>query len=183
MFNPQRFVWDPSESMEDVIRFGLRSMNDYVGDIRRGGALRKLVRSRHRIVPAMVFLLKRSARNAKARVPLALRSLVSRGSMAARVGRLFDTFAERGTRIDMVFTADDPSVEQLGTYFGVEGRDLGYANVSVEILRGHDHNMTSTAAADVMLDRILAALGRRVPVEADRDADVGLRVRRELCAG
>ena len=50
VFNPQRFVWNPAESMQDVIRYGLRSMNDYVGDFKRGGVLRKLVRSRRRIV-------------------------------------------------------------------------------------------------------------------------------------
>ena len=72
--NTQRFLWDPAERPDEVIRYGLRSMNDYVGDIRGRNALRKLVRSRHRIAPAVRFLAKRTVKTALAKVPLRLRS-------------------------------------------------------------------------------------------------------------
>ena len=183
VFNPQRFVWNPSETMEDVIRFGLRSMNDYVGDFKRGGALRKLVRSRRRIVPAISFLCRRSVRNAMARVPLRLRSAILRSSMEARVTRFFQHFADRNTRLTMVFTEGDPSVDELGAYFGVAGRDLDYANVSAEILDGLDHNLTSSVASDIMLDRILAALDREASREMPRLAERAVQdARRQVCA-
>lgn len=183
VFNPQRFVWNPSEKMEDVIRFGLRSMNDYVGDLRRGGILRKLVRSRRRLVPAMAYLVKKTIRGGMARVPLGLRSSLMRSSMAARVTQLFDQFAARGTRIAMVFTHGDPSTDELSAYFGIDGRDLRYPNVSVEILKGPDHNLTSTSASAMMLERALKVLTsetsrdeRRAPGRIMRDAH------REACA-
>ena len=168
VFNPQRFVWNPNESMEDVIRFGLRSMNDYVVDFRRGGALRKLVRSRRRLVPAMIFLAKRTIRSGMARLPLAVRSSMLRSSMAARVTQLFEQFAARGTRISMIFTAGDPSVEELGAYFGVGGRRLSFANVSVEILEGLDHNFTSNLASSIMLERMIEALSKEAPRDERR---------------
>ncbi len=158
VFNPQRFVWNPSESMEDVIRFGLRSMQDYAGDLKRHGALRKLVRSRRRLVPAMTFLLRKAASNAMGRLPFGLQSPILRTSMVARVTQLFDQFAARGTRVAMIFTEGDPSVNELRTYFGAGGRNLRHANVSIEILKGIDHNLTSSTAAALMLDRITAAL-------------------------
>ncbi len=167
VFNPQRFVWDPSENMEDVIRFGLRSVNDYVGDLKRGGVLRKLVRSRSRLVPAMTFLGKKVIRNGMARVPLALRSSL-RSSMAARVTHLFEQFAARGTRLSMMFTEGDPSVNELGAYFGTDGRNLHHANVSIEILKGLDHNLTSSSASAMMLDRILGALTCGAPRDERR---------------
>ncbi len=168
VFNPQRFVWNPAENMADVIRFGLRSMNDYVGDIRRGGILRKLVRSRRRIAPAMAFLVKKAARNGMARLPLGLRSSFLRDAMAARVTHLFELFAARETRISLTFTRGDPSVDELGAYFGADGRNLRYANVSVEILDDLDHNLTSNAASALMLDRTLAVLAFEAPRAARR---------------
>ena len=159
VFNPQRFVWNPSESMEDVIRFGLRSMQDYAGDLKRRGALRKLVRSRRRLVPAMSFLARKAASHAFGRFSFGLQSPIRRNSMAARVTRLFDRFAALGTRVAMVFTEGDPSVNELRAYFGAGGRNLRQSNVSVEILKDLDHNLTSNAAAAVMLDRIVATLG------------------------
>ena len=183
VFNPQRFVWNPAEKMEDVIRFGLRSMNDYVGDLRRGGILRKLVRSRRRLVPAIAFLVKKATRNAMARVPLGLRSSFLRGSMAARVTHLFDQFAARETRISMTFTQGDPSLNELGAYFGAEGRNLHHANVSVETLKGLDHNFTSSTATAMMLDRTLAALACEAPRHARRaPGRTVTEPRREVCA-
>ena len=158
IFNPQRFVWNPSESMEDVIRFGLRSMKDYVGDLKSNGALGKLVRSRHRLVPAMTFLLRKRVGNVVARMPLRSHSPILRDTMAARVTGLFDQFAARGTRIAMIFTEGDPSVNELRAYFGAGGRKLRHANVSVEIIDGLDHNLTTSAAAAMMLDRIQSHL-------------------------
>ncbi len=182
VFNPQRFVWNPSESMEDVVRFGLRSMNDYVGDFKRGGVLRKLVRSRRRIVPALTFMLKRIVRSAMARVPLGLRSSIFRSSMAARVAEFFQAFADRGTRVTMVFTKGDPSIDELGAYFGPDGRSLDYANVSVEMLDGVDHNFTSSAASDIMLDRICKSLDHATPRDARRPAGrVVLDAQRQVC--
>ena len=179
VFNPQRFVWNPSESMEDVIRFGLRSMNDYVGDLKRGGILRKLVRSRRRIVPAASFLLKRTVRSAMARVPLEMRSTVLRTSMAARVTQFFDLLAERGTRVTMVFTEGDPSLDELAAYFGPGGRKLAYSNVAIRLVEdGIDHNLTSSAACDLMLDTILAAVERDMPRDERRPAS---RIVHEAC--
>ena len=182
VFNPQRFVWNPAERMEDVIRFGLRSMNDYVGDFRRGGVLRKLVRSRRRLIPAVTFLVKKAARNGMSRLPLNLRSSLLRTSMAARVTHFFEHFAARGTRISMVFTAGDPSLDELGAYYGVGGRALRYTNVSIEILQGLDHNLTSDAASSIMLDRILVALGVEAPRDSRAPAAEPFRPRPVRCA-
>lgn len=170
VFNPQRFVWDPSEKMEDVVRFGLRSMNDYVGDFKRGGVLRKLVRSRRRLVPAMTFLAKKAARRAIARLPLGLRSSLMPAAMATRVNQLFEDFARRGTRVAMIFTEGDPSVNELAAYYGVGGRNLRHANVSVEIIKGVDHNLTSSSATALMLDRTLSGLAWNEPSRDGRRA-------------
>ncbi len=154
--NTQRIVWNPAESAAEVIRYGLRSMHDYVGDIRGRGALAKLVRSRHRIVPAMRFLARRSLKNAMARVPIGIRSLVARDSMAARVNRFFGTMAGHGTRVSLVYSAGDPGLVELRNYFGPDGRDLRHPNVSVSVVPGADHNFTTPRACDWLLDHIVA---------------------------
>ena len=160
--NTQRFVWNPAENVEDVIRYGLRSMNDYLGDITSGAALAKLIRSRRRIVPAMRFLARRIVRNVLAKVPLRLRSTLLRKSMASRVDRFFAALAERGTRVSLVYTAGDPGLMELRNYFGPLGRALNVPGVSVSVLPDSDHNLTTTRASVWMLDHLIA-LGTRPP--------------------
>ena len=161
--NAQRVVWNPRESAEEVIRYGLRSMNDYVGDIRSRGALRKLIKSRRRIVPALRFLSKRAVRNALAKVPIAVRRRLAAGSMAARVAERFETFAANGTRIVLLFSDRDPGLAELAHYYGPEGRDLDQSNVTVAIIPGSDHNLTTREASNWMLERMVACAGTPAP--------------------
>ena len=161
--NTQRLVWNPAESVDDLIRYGLRSMNDYVGNVRSKGAMRKLVRSRHRIVPALRFLATRALRDALARVPLRFRSTVLRGSMAARVHAFFETLAARGTRVSLVYCEGDPGLMELRNYFGERGRDLRFPTMSVSILPGADHNLTTTRASTWMLEHMIDFAKEAVP--------------------
>ncbi|WP_158808242.1 alpha/beta fold hydrolase, partial [Beijerinckia sp. L45] len=108
--NTQRLVWNPAENVEDVIRYGLRSVSDYVGDIKSRNALRKLIRSRRRILPALWFLAKRGVGDAVARLPLSWRSALLRESMAGRVQRLFAGLSARGTRVSLVYSDTDPGL-------------------------------------------------------------------------
>ncbi len=174
--NTQRLVWNPAESAADVIRYGLRSMGDYVGDLRGRGALAKLVRSRRRILPAMRFLARRGLRAATARVPIGARSLLGPDTMAARVERFFATLAAQGTRVSLVYGAGDPGLTELRHYFGPGGRDLRQPNVSVSVVPGVDHNFTTRAASDWMLAHIVALAGEaRGTTRAEADGVTRLR--------
>ncbi len=158
--NPQRFVWNPSESVDDVVRYGLRSMNDYLGDIRTRGALRKLVRSRKRVLPALWFLFKRRfADTVKGRLPVGLRSTLLRDGMAGRVTRLFAELSGRGTRVALVYSAGDFGLRELQSYYGPLGRDLRLPGISVATLPGADHNLTTTQASDWLLDYLVGFAG------------------------
>ena len=165
--NAQRIVWNPRENVDELIRYGLRSMNDYVGDIRSRGALRKLVRSRHRIAPALRFMAVRTLKQTLARVPIGLRSRLMSGSMAARVARFFETLESHGTKVSLVFSETDPGLTELSNYYGPGARDLRQRDVAVAILPGSDHNLTTREASDWMLDHMIAfatpALARGEP--------------------
>ena len=124
--NPQRLVWNPTENVDEVIRYGLRSMNDYMGDIKSRAALRKLIRSRKRVVPAMRFLARRAIRDMLVWIPLHVRSALLRGSMDARVNRFFETLAAEGTRVSLVYTQGDPGLTEMRHYFGEGGRNLRF---------------------------------------------------------
>ena len=157
--NTQRFLWNPAESVEEVIRYGLRSMNDYVGDIKGRQALKKLLRSRQRIVPAVRFLARRNLKTLVAKVPIGLRSAVMRNSMAARIHAMFTTLAERGTRVSLLYSEGDPGLVELRNSFGPQGRDLRrFGNVTVALIPDADHNLTSARASSAMLDHIIASI-------------------------
>ncbi len=170
--NPQRLVWNPAEDPEELVRYGLRSVNDYVGDLRGGLAWRKLIRSRRRVWPAARFLLRRYVRNAAALVPLALRSALLPRSMAARVSSAFNTLAASGTRVALVFSAGDPGLDELRQFFGPAGRDLRHPGASVVVIPGADHNLTTTTASDLMLAQLLRFCGADGPGEAAPAAEL-----------
>ena len=153
--NPQRLVWNPAEKAEDLVRYGLRSMNDYVGDVRSGYALKKLIRSRKRIMPAVLFLVRRKLKGLIARLPLRLRSVLFPGSMAARTDAAFQTLAAYGTRVSLIYTSGDPGLDELSNYYGPEGCDLAYSTVSLTVIADADHNLTDTRASDLMLQQLL----------------------------
>ena len=163
------------ENADEVIRYGLRSMNDYVGDIRSRGALRKLIRSRRRIAPALRFLAKRTLRNMLAEVPIGIRSRLLSRSMAARVARFFETLAAHGTRVSLVFSETDPGLGELCHYYGPAGRDLRDPNVTVSIIPGSDHNLTTREASDWLLDHMIAfaAFAREDEMATPRPARAG----------
>lgn len=154
--NPQRLVWNPAETVEDVMRYGLRSMDDYISDIRSRRALRKLAQSPHRLVPALRFLVRRAGGDLMKRLPLGLRLRLSRDSMAAKViGRLSD-LSRRGTRVSLVYSALDPGpLRELSLYFGRHGRNLRLPNIMVSIVPDADHNLTATRASSWLLDHLI----------------------------
>lgn len=160
--NPQRLVWNPAESVEEVIRFGLRSMSDYMGDLRSGrrAAMRKLITSRKRVIPALRFLAMRKVKAATARLPIGLRSALLPNSQAARVHAAFDELAARGTLVSLVFSVGDPGLEELRQFFGANGRALRYPNVGISLVPDADHNFTSTRTADKLLQLTTSALER-----------------------
>ncbi len=153
--NAQRLVWNPAEKEEDVIRYGLRTANDYLGDVAGGAALAKLMRSRRRIMPALRFLLRRWLRDTLSTLPLAVRSTLLRNAMAARVGRFFATLAARGTRVSLVYSAGDPGLVELRNYFGPGGRALRVPNVTVSVLEDADHNLTTTRASNWLTEHLI----------------------------
>ena len=157
--NSQRLVWNPRERAEDLIRYGLRSMYDYVGDVRSGYAFKKLIRSRARIMPAVRYLLKRKLKNVIARAPLRARSVLFPNSMAARVGAAFQAFFFNVTGLSVIYTSDDPGLDELSHFFGPKGCNLAYSNVSLTVISDADHNLTGTCASDLMLQQLLICSG------------------------
>ena len=87
-----------------------------------------------------------------------------RGSMAARVNAFFGDLATRGTRVCLVYGGNDPGLLELRNYFGPEGRDLRrFGNVSVALIPGADHNLTSARASAAMLEHVVALCTEPAP--------------------
>ena len=101
--------------------------------------------------------------------------------MAARVAQRFETFAANGTRVALLFSEGDPGLAELAHYYGPEGRDLGQPNVTVAVIPGSDHNLTTREASAWMLERMVtfgttqtprADAGQTRPAAAPRNAAV-----------
>ena len=154
--NPQRLVWNPTENADDLIRYGLRSMEDYVGDIKSRDALRRLIRSRKHIAPALWYIAKRGIGDAVARLPPRWRAALLRDARAERIQQLFAGLSARQTRVSLVYSDGDPGLRELRAYYGAFGRNLRLPHVSVTIVPDADHNLTTARASNELLDHLIA---------------------------
>jgi hypothetical protein len=154
--NAQRFVWDPAETVEEVIRFGLRTSTDYLGELKQRGALRKLIERRHRLWPALRFLFQHLKRKFVSRLPIELRATWSKTSMAAKVETCFRGLQDRGVQVAIVYSSTDVGLHELEKYFGTKGKQLkAYSNVGVAIISDADHNLTTAQAARRLCDHLV----------------------------
>ncbi len=158
MVNLSRFVWDPREDVAESLRYGHRRLGDFGTVLWREGGWRRLLAGRLRVGAAGRHLARRSATAAALRLAPVL--ALSRSGRAWRdVRRGMAALAARRVPVALIYSADDPGLDELRRHFGPGGRDLAaYPEATLEIVADADHNFTHRASRD----RLLAVLLRSV---------------------
>ena len=73
------------------------------------------------------------------------------------VERKFAELARRGVQVRLVYSADDPGLEELARYMGRGGAQaLRHANVQKVVIPDADHMLTQAHAQDALADTVLA---------------------------
>lgn len=171
LFNNQRFVWDPRESVLEAATVTPRVLADYR---RRVGALTTY----RRLITGQIDL--RSAGRAIAvRLGHAIVSHLDLDphvrARRRQVVEDFDRLAKRHAGLWLVNGSTDVSLDELRLHWGRRGERLRrYHDVAVEFVDGVDHNMTLPKARCVM-ERVVVQAAAAIAAKSAEPSAAGER--------
>lgn len=156
--NLQRFLWDPRDDVEAILRLGNIPTLRYGRNLLDRGKLAKLLRGKVPVPAILRELLRRALRATEARLAPWLGALSVSGALHARIRDGLDGLAARAVPVDLVYSVGDPGLSHLERLFGQDGRRLArWPNLSVLRIEGADHNLTRETDRGPVLERLAAA--------------------------
>ncbi|QND50514.1 alpha/beta hydrolase (plasmid) [Phyllobacterium sp. 628] len=161
LVNPITFYWEPGRSVDEAVREGNRTLEDYGSRLLRASTFRRLVRGELDF-PGI-------ARNVAGGIGrrirgLARRLLRHRTTEGKAVYKAFAALKDRNVPVQLLYSYRDPGLEYFDFYFDEkDGKVSGYPNVSVEKIADADHNLTPEHARKAYIDA-LEQMARRFPV-------------------
>ncbi|MCX5478833.1 alpha/beta fold hydrolase [Kaistia geumhonensis] len=157
--NTQRFIWDKDEDVATAVRYGHRSVGNFGATLLKRDTLLRLVRGQLNIGQAGRYILRSIATKASRRLAPFMGGLSKHARMHRDVHRRFRALEDRGTRVSMLFSADDAGLKEFRAYFGERGQRLGnYRLVTMELIEEADHNFTHLGARERLLSALRAAI-------------------------
>lgn len=150
--NPLRFIWDPDENIDVVLRAGPRTMATYRRLATSGRTFKRLMSGDINIPAAARSIVTLFLRGAASK----LAPLLSRSAKSTRMRRacraMMEAMSRRGMPMHFVFSEGDDSIDQMAFYFGEDLSGLDrYPNVVVTRLENADHNMTPLPAQEAVV--------------------------------
>lgn len=149
LVNIQRFVWRRGETVAEAIASAYPLAASYVNKVWSARSWRRVLTGERRLWPLVREFARRAAGRLRAIVP----SAETRRARAMMAG-----LQDRGVRVELFFSADDPGLGDLAPHFGAGGRRLaGDKPVVITLVPGSDHDLTPPAAREALFARVLAA--------------------------
>jgi alpha-beta hydrolase superfamily lysophospholipase len=153
--NVERFVWDPTESIAEALRYAHRSIGDFGSTLLRTDGLKRLLTGKLRVRAAAGYIASRLAKQLGVKFGRFLPGITTQGRLYGEVHRRFRELASRGVRIALVFSTGDLGLQEFRTFMGQDGERLRrYDGTSVTLVPDADHNFTHSAAR-ARLTRVL----------------------------
>ena len=144
MANLQKFIWKDGDSLEIAVSNAYRSTDFYKGQALRLDTWKRLLKGDIAVAGIAKAVLGRVGAALKARLDvLTARIAMSGDADMSRVRNWFRALTKRGTRILLVYSAEDGGLDELAHYMGAGGKQAAkMPGVSISILDGADHNLT-----------------------------------------
>ena len=154
LVNPETFYWAPGRSVEDAVREGKRTLEDYGSRALRAETFQRLFRGELDIRA----ILRNLTRGVAGRIRgLARKLLRSRTVEGRAVYSAFDELKQREVPLALVYAEKDIGREHFNFYFDQMGTGLkGFDNASVAIIPDADHNLTPEHSREIYIDTIRA---------------------------
>ncbi|KAB2669014.1 alpha/beta fold hydrolase [Ochrobactrum sp. LMG 5442] len=152
LVNPVTFYWAPGRSIDEALREGNRTLEDYGSRALRAETFQRLLRGELDIRA----ILRNLTRGVAGRIRgLARKLLRSRTAEGRAVYSAFDELKQREVPLALVYAEKDPGREHFNFYFDQAGSGVqGFDNVSVAIIPDADHNLTPEHSRKIYIDAI-----------------------------
>ena len=165
LVNLQKFVWNEGESLSVVQRSTFRTTRFYMQNAASAATFRRLLRGEINVTGISRALAGRVARRFAANCDPVLRAIRGQDTPVSRVRRQVRDLVKRSVPILFVLSGNDPGLDEIGEYFGAQGRQFRrLPNVSFHMLEGADHTLSSHWARQALLRHIAEYLHTRFGV-------------------
>jgi pimeloyl-ACP methyl ester carboxylesterase len=162
LVNPLCFQWSASDALQ-VETWHRRRANEVANRLREA----EQIPAPADIGALAAFALPLAHRFARSSVD-ALRTLAALGGGSNSVQRRFAQLSQRGVEIVLVHGESDPSREELARWMGPDGvMALALPGVSLHVVPGADHLMTTPAAQSALRDILFATMGAAQKAQAE----------------
>ena len=153
--NPFVFYWDPSRDIDQFLRFVPRTLGDYKGRLFQAETFLRLIQGRVDVKRSLAnigrALWRRVTRHAMPVVHLLPENRV----LHREVVNAFRDLSNRNVAVSLIYSENDVGLDHFAEQFGTTGKGLRrYANASLTILEGADHNLTPVFARRAYLDAV-----------------------------
>jgi pimeloyl-ACP methyl ester carboxylesterase len=143
MVNLQRFFWKEGDSLEVAFRKRYRSTGWYLAMLRDPDVWRRLLRGEVDVRGISAKLLRQLVKRSQILFGHGLARVSGTESNSQKVVRWFRELSQRGTRVLLIYSAEDVGLDELTLHCGTKARKItSQPGIELRILDGADHNIT-----------------------------------------
>ena len=154
--NIYRLVWDPSESVEQALRYGNRRIGPAVGRLLTRERMAKALAGEADLWQGFVHALKRVYRRLGVLAMRYLGAAGPRGALYAECMRRFEILRARNVTTTLCYSDGDDGLGEIDDYFGKNRAGLAaYPNVRMVGMARCDHNLTPPQASATMISETM----------------------------
>ena len=163
MVNTQHFAWKTGSSLKVENKRQRRPLSFYTKAISQPYAWRRIIRGEVAIVSIVIALCTRPWKNILNKVTLFLEKVTGFQTSIGQVNRWFTALIGRGVQIELVYSANDPGLEKLYTYFGRTGKSLSkFDDINLRVIENADHALFDYSARSQFIEMVTQFMTCRI---------------------
>ena len=163
MVNTQHFTWKVGSSLRVENKRQSRPLSFYSKAVSRPHAWRRLIRGEVAVGSVLISLCKRPWTKLLNRLMLLLEDITSIETQNGQTRRWFIHLAARDVKVQLLYSSNDPGLENFSSYFGRKGSLLsGLSQVQFSILKDADHALFDYSARLKFIDMVIQFMKYRV---------------------
>ncbi len=149
MLNLQRFFWARGDSLEVASRRSFRSTGWYRSMLVDPQVWRRLLSAKVNVMGITKALARRGWQRCASQLVHLIGPLIGKEGLSRKVVRWLGELSARGSRVLLVYSAEDGGLDEVAMHAGPGGKKLRkLPNIEFRMVDGADHNMTSTSAQE-----------------------------------
>lgn len=155
LINSRRFVWDPAEDVDAVIREPIQTLATYRAKMADGKTLARILSGDLPVSRAASRLTRAVLSVADRKLAPLLRGLSKHHRLSRVVRERFSALQARDVPVMLVYSEGDRGLEEVEARFGADHAGLArHPNARLMFVEGADHNLTPPAPRAKVLEAL-----------------------------